>query len=480
MKILFLIPPALDKNPPAERIFGCNYGVYPQVNIFILYPATILKNAGYNVTFLDFPIENKDEEQFREFCSKNDYDIFIFYTVFLSKKNDLAARNILISSGRNVKFIFLATEPTANPEDFIGKNSIVIRGEPESRIVSVIKALENEDMDNIPGISFMKNGSIVHNAGTQIIEELDSLPFPDRTLIKQAKYYNPKLSLQPFTTMVTSRGCSFKCYYCVPNSLDFAREIEFKRESKMLKPPVRLRSAQNVIEEFAELADSGYKSISFLDDQFVWGDRRTIEICEGIKDCNVEWSCMARADMLQNEEVVSAMADAGCKFIALGIESFNQDILDYISKGCKVGLFYSAIRNLKKFGIEVVLNILLGASPLENKATIEHTFREVLKLDPDYVLFSICTPFPYTVFHEKAKKEGWMIKPEYEAVDPMIESFISYPHLKKGELERIIKRLYFRYYFRPRYLYKRIRLIKTFRDLWNKIKAGWRIFRVSS
>lgn len=475
MKIAFIIPPSLDRKPPAERIFGCNYGIYPQPNIFILYPATILENSGYNVSFIDFTLRDRKTKKFREFCSKNDYDVFIFYTVFLSKKNDLSARSMLMDSGRGVKFIFLATEPTARPEDFVTENSVVIRGEPESRILAVMEALEKEDFEDIPGISFMKNGKVQHNATAQIIEDLDTLPFPDQALIERDKYYNPKLSSQPFTTMIASRGCSFKCYYCVPNSLDFSREIEFKRENKTLKPPVRLRSAKNVIEEFRMLAEAGYKAISFLDDQFVWGDKRTIEICEGIRDCNVEWSCLARADMLQNEKTVSAMARAGCRFVAVGIESFNQGILDYIDKACKVEQFYLAIKNLKKFNIEVELNILLGSSPLENKVTIGQTFAEVLRLDADYVLFSICTPFPHTDFNEKAKKEGWMVKPEYEAVDPMMESFISYPHLRKRELERIIKSLYLRYYFRPRYLYKRIKDIRGLRDLFKKIKAGSKI-----
>jgi len=480
MKIAFIIPPSLDNFPPAERIFGCNYGIYPQTNIFILYPATILKNAGYTVSVLDFPAEKKNANSFTAFCNENDYDIFVFYSVFLSKNNDIAARDMLMNSRSNAKFIFISTEPTAKPDSFVNENSVVIRGEPESRIASVVRALENNEMENIPGISFMKSGKIVHNPGTKIIEDLDLLPFPDRTLIKQDKYYNPKLCFQPFTTMIASRGCSFKCYYCVPNSLDFSREIEFKRENNASKPPVRLRSAKNVIDEFAELAKSGYRSISFLDDQFVWGDKRTIEICEGIKDCTVEWSCLARADMLQNEKIAFAMAEAGCKCVALGIESFNQEILDDIGKGCKAEMFYLAVNNLKKARIEVELNILLGSSPLENQDTIKHTFMEVLKLNPDYALFSICTPFPYTVFHEKAKNEGWMVKPEYEAVDPMIESFISYPHLKKRELETIIRRLYFRFYFRPKYLYKRMKRIRTSRDLFNKIKVGRKILGFGS
>ncbi|MFC1646047.1 B12-binding domain-containing radical SAM protein [Candidatus Omnitrophota bacterium] len=478
MKIVFLIPPPLDKAPAAERIFGCNYGIYQQDNIFILYSATILKNSGYEVTCIDFPILRKKRRDFEKFCETQNFDVIIFYSVFLSKKTDLIARDMLHAKNKKTKFIFMATEPTASPDDFVDENSIVIRGEPESRILDVIASLKrSEGLDDIPGISFSKNSKRVHNGGCAIIDNLDDLPFPDRNLFESKDYYNPKLSLQPFATMATSRGCSFRCYFCVPNSLVFAREIEFKRANNKLRPPVRLRSPKNVIAEFSMLAKAGYKSIAFIEDQFVWGDERTLEICNGIAGFGMEWSCLARSDMLLNYEVVKAMACAGCKFVAMGIESFNQEILDYIGKGCKKEVFYLAAENLKKAGIEVELNILIGSCPLETKETLKQTFGEVIALDPDYVLFSICTPFPYTSFNEKAKKEGWMIQLEYDAIDPIKESFISYPHLTKRELEKTIKNMYLKYYFRPSFIWKKMRKLKSTKDLVNKFKTALTILR---
>lgn len=478
MKIAFIIPPSLNNLPPAERIFGCNYGIYPQANIFMLYPATILKNEGYEVSFLDFTIKGNNKIGFKKFCEESTFDIVIFYTVFLSKQTDIIARNMILQNNKRTKFIFISTEPTASPDNFIDENTVVIRGEPEGRIIPLIEALNNKKgIENIPGVSYRKDGRNIHQGGYTVLDGLDKLPFPDRTILNSRCYYNPKLSLRPFTTIVASRGCSFGCYYCVPNSLDFAREIEFKRENNMSKPPVRLRNPRNVIAEVEMLAGQGYKSICFLDEQFVWGDKRTIDICNGIAPFKMEWLCSARADMLQNKEVTMAMAKAGCKNVSLGIESFNQKILDYIGKGCKVETFYSAVKNLKDAGIGVEFNILLASCPLETRNTINATFKEVIKLDPDYVLFSVCTPFPYTVFHNKAKEQGWMIKPEYEPIDPINKSFISYPHLTNKELDAIIRGLYLKYYFRPRYIYKKLKHIRSWDDLWNKLITGLTIIR---
>jgi hypothetical protein len=98
-------------------------------------------------------------------------------------------------------------------------------------------------------------------------------------------------------------------------------------------------------------------------------------------------------------------------------------------------------------------------------------------LDLDYVLFSVCTPFPYTQFNAVAKKEGWMIKPEYEAIDPIRESFISYPHLTKKELDRTIRRLYRRYYLRPHYIWRMLKQVRSGRELLNKVAAARSLIR---
>lgn len=479
MKITFVTPPPLDGKPAAERIFGCNYGIYMQQNIFILYPATILRNTGHEVRVLDCPIEGIDEQGLNNFLKKDDSDVYVFYTVFLSKKTDLIARDMIRRLKPEARFLYMGTEPTVSANDFVADDSFIIRGEPELTISELVEGIEGiRGLAGIDGITFMLDKAIKENPPREVIGNLDNLPFPDRSLLKQADYNNPKLSRRPFTTIISSRGCSYRCYYCVPNSLDFAREIEFKRfDPAKKKPPVRMRSAENVVEEIKLLHSRGFKSISFIDDQFVWNPKRVIDICEGIKDLDIEWSCLARADHLLNDDVIKSMSEAGCKYIDIGVESFDQKILDCINKDLKVEDVYKAVGLLKKYGIEPELNVLIGSCPLETKETIEHTISETIKLDVDYVLFSICTPFPHTIFHEVAKKSGWMIVDEYVPIDPIRESLISYPHLTKEEMEEIIKRAYRRFYFRPGYILKRLRRLSGIRDFMNKSKAAFSILR---
>ena len=471
MKVTFLTPPPLDDKPPAERIYGCNYGLYQQPNIFVLGMVSLLEDEGFEVELRDYSLRKDGLKKFREFVNKNDFDIILFYAVFLSRTTDLAALDTL-KEKKFIATIFMGQDPTIDPHLYLQNGSIVVRGEPEYTLLELLKTLEEgKDLDTVKGISYTVNGVQKDNPPRELIEDLDSLPFPARERISKDEYYNPKLRRRPMTVMLTSRGCSHRCWMCVPNSLSFAREVEWKRWHDK-KPPVKIRSAENVVKEFTEIAKDGYKSVSIIDDEFVWGKKRTIEICEGIKDLGIEWGCLARADYLQDEEVIEAMAEANCVYVDIGVESFSQEILDYIKKDLKVESIYRAVRLLKKYGIQAKLNLLLGACPLETEETIKKNVEEVIKLDADGLMLSIATPFPCTEFHEKSKEEGWMTVPEYVPIDPSKESLISYPHLSKEKLEKLLWESKRKFYLRPSYILKSILHEKSLQGLLTKGKVS--------
>lgn len=479
MKICFLVPPPLDGKPAAERIFGCNYGVYNQPNIFMLYVATVLQKAGHEVLIKDCVIEHASVSAFQKFITENSSDIYFLGTVFLSKTTDLKAREMIRLLQPHARFCYYSTEPTAHPEDFAAEDTVIIRGEPEMTSQEVVAALEKKTLlQDIRGIVFSSGGKLVDTGYREPLENLDVLPFPDRSLLPKRNYNNPKLSVYPFTTILTSRGCPYRCYYCVPNSLSFSREIDLKKKTgAFLKPRFRSRSVDNVVQEVRMLARQGYRSFSILDDLFAFDNQWTIDFCQKIQDLRMEWSCLSRADHMTDPAMVQAMGKAGCKFVAMGIESFHQDILKFVRKDLDLGTVPVAVQNMKKAGIEVVINVLFASCDLETEKTILETYRTLKQLDPDYVLFSACTPFPYTEFNQIAREKGWMVEPEYRPVDPMKSAFISYSHLSKERIEKLLRRVYIGFYFRPSYLWKKLCKVKSPLDFINKIKAALNIFR---
>lgn len=480
MKITILMPPALKGKAP-ERIFGCNYGLFYQPNIFILYSAAVLEKNNHKVKVLDCPVEKISWRKLENILKEDNSNLYVFYTVFLSEEIDKYAHKLIRKLRGNIPIVFIGPEPTSRPKDFLlDKNTFVIRGEADYALLELVNELEkNKNFKKIKGLSWKHDKKIIHNPQRPILtnKELDKLPFPARHLIKKELYYNPKLRGRPSTVMLTSRGCWGRCIYCIPCSYMFAREIENKRFSG-LKPKVGLRSPENIIKEFKLLKRQGYKAVAIIDDNFINGEERTIKICKGIKNLGIEWGCLARPDTLQNEDMIKAMAEAGCVYIDIGAESFDQKVLDFVHKDLKVGDIFNAIFLLKKHGIEPKVNILFGTSPYETEESIKWTVKMLKELDIEWVSFDVTIPHPNTEFYKFVKRKKWFgtKSGDYEPVDPLRSATVNFPNLSHKKLEELVKWAYREYYLRPKYVWKRLLKIKNVQELKELIRTAWRLF----
>jgi anaerobic magnesium-protoporphyrin IX monomethyl ester cyclase len=461
MKITFLTPPALGSKLAADRVFGCNYGYYPVPNIFILTCAAVLEQDGCKVRYVDGAIEQWTRADLEEFLRHDDSDLYIIYTVYLAKETDLQTLRMIRELRGNVDVAFMGPVPSETPDGFLlDDRAYTVRGEPEETLLEFVRALrDHQSLEGIKSLSYRTDGQVHHNPLRPVIDNLDSLPFPARHLVERDRYYNPKIGVRPFTVVLASRGCSYQCTYCVPCSLSFARELEYKGHLKR-KPPVRQRSAKNVLEEVKMLKEQGYRSIGFIDDQFIWNEDRIIELCQGLKEIDIEWGCLARADRL-NERIVRAFAESKCQYVDIGVESFSQRILDDIKKDLDVNTIYYAIDLLKKYRITAKINVLIGASPLETEETILENIRIIKKIKPDSVMYGITNPFPGTDFNKIARERGWMLYDEYKPVDVQKECIISYPHLSNKQIERLARKANLSFFLSPNFLVQNLRKIRS-------------------
>jgi len=475
MKIHFIIPPPQGKKV-LDRICGTNYGYFPHHNVFFLSAATLMRESGFEVEVSDCLVEKISLET----AIAGGGDAFVFYSVFLSRNLDLAAAAWLKRKKR-VPIVFLGSDPSCFSDKYLKKEGyFVIRGEPEYTLLRLCQALKkrNTNFSKIKSLSWVKKGKIVHNPAGPFIDDLDRLPIPDRMLYKTPfAYPNARFSQLPSTTALFSRGCAHRCYYCFPNSLSYARELDYKRNHRT-KPPVRVKSAEKVIEELKLIARQGFRSVSILDDQFLWSRKRTDKILAAIKNLSLEIAILARCDKVTDLKLAKDMHRVGIKHIAFGVESFNQEILDYTKKDLKVEAIEKSILFCKKVGIEPEVNILIGSCPLETKKTIADTLEKVKKLNIDIVHINICAPYPGTEFARLAKAKGWMTVPEYFPIESSAQSLISYPHLSDKDLVKVVKKFILEHYFSPKYLWKKLGKINSLADFWSKSKAGLNQFKL--
>jgi anaerobic magnesium-protoporphyrin IX monomethyl ester cyclase len=452
MKVTFLNLPNWLGRESIDRVFGCTYTIYPFPHIFMLQGAALLKQNGFSAGYADAATEHWGQKKLLKFLGEDDSSAFVVHSINLSIETDLLSIKMIRSVKPNVPVIFVGPAPTYFSGRFlVDGNCFVVRGEPEFPMLELLQALQGgRGIAGIPGISFLRRGKVRQNRSRPPLKDLDTLPFPDRSLLQRDLYVNPKMGAKPWTAMLTSRGCSHRCIYCVPNSISFARELEFRRHSKE-KPPIALRSAENVIREFRQLAAEGYKAVSIIDDQFVWGKERTLEICRGIKGLGIKWGCLSRADHL-DEELLKAMAEAGCRYIDVGVESFNQRVLDYVKKDLKAEEVMQKIEMIKRHGIEAKLNMLLGACPFETKESIKESIAKAKQLKPTNIMFSIVNPFPGTEFYDECKKNGWLVGGEYKVADVQKKAITKFPNLGPAELNKLLEGANYGFYFSPSFV----------------------------
>lgn len=478
MKVSFLSPPSLDGKPAADRLYGCAYSFYYLPHIPSLICATLLRDNGYSVELLDFPAHKKGIREFTDYITSTDADIFIFYSVFLTKRTDLKAREMIRGIKPGVKFIYMGPYPTAFPNELIDDrgDTFVVRGEPEQPTLELIRTINSGLLyENIQNIVYRAGSEIKHNRIREFNQEIDSLPIPDRRLLDHSVYFNSKMKGSPQTVLLTSRGCSFRCWYCFPNSLSYVREAVHK-EKYGRKPPVKLMSIERIERELKEIADLKFKAVSVMDDNFIWGQERTLKLCELFKKYNLEWSCLARADLI-TEPIAKAMKESRCTYVDLGIESFDPEVLKCIKKDLDIEKAKTAIKLLQKYAVEPEVNILIGSCPEETEESIRRTIDEVERLKIHYVLYSIATPFPGTELYNEAKKQGWLIGGEYSMNDAVYESVLSYPQLSKEDMERLIAWAYRKHYFSPYFLFNELKSIRSFTEFFSKLKTGMIVFR---
>ncbi|MBN2566817.1 radical SAM protein [Candidatus Woesearchaeota archaeon] len=473
MKITFPIPPAL-RGRAAERLFGCTLQVYPQPNLIVLYAATVLKRAGHDVRVLDFPVDSPSFKSFRRWAARDDSDLYVLQTVPISAKLDLYAQTFL---KRGVPVVWFGPAPTDMPEAYLLRDDMyVLRGEIEEQIAPLVEAISSgKGFSKVLGLTYRAGGKTVSTEGVGYITDINTLPIPDRTLLNYWKYMNPKLPRTPYTTMLTSRACNARCYYCVPMALTYARELDWKRAGHDGKPPVTLRTPENIREELSEIKRLGIRAISIVDDQFVWGRDRHMRICQYLKETGLPFGILARCDRLLQEDMVAALADAGCVYVDFGVESFDQEILDYIKKDMKAETVERSISLLRKYGIEPKINILYGTCPLETKETLARTLEKVKSLDVDFVQFAVTSPFPGTEFREQGLREGWVKETDVGKADPSKRSLVAFPNLSQEYLDHWVRHSFRSFYLRPRIIWRRLRKLSGWTEAWIYLRGLLRL-----
>jgi len=276
----------------------------------------------------------------------------------------------------DIPLIFGGVHATILPESLLCEdesfNDCVVQGEGE---ISMLSILEGE----LPG----KSDQIIQG---QTIQNLDSLPFPARDLVKE-KYLKHSVS------MLAARGCPFNCAFCQPTL------------RKVFGAKVRRRSVSNVLDEMCFCSTQFHVTdFEFFDDTFTADKNWIYEFCDQNYWRLYSWKALSRVDML-DFDMLKRMKEAGLTKLSLGIESGSQEILNSYQKGISVEQAHQALEWCEQLGIKVHGFFMIGALE-ETKETIEETRSFIRAHKFDTIFITVTTPTPCTQLYERALKEG--------------------------------------------------------------------------
>lgn len=312
------------------------------------------------------------------------------------------------------------------------KIEFAVKQEGEFTLLELLSEFQKKgpDFSAIKGLIWRdKDGGILENPDRELIEDLDSLPFPDYDSFGVQRYPCYKQKTLP---LITSRGCPFGCNYC---SVRLSMGQRF-----------RARSAWNVYLELKTLYERGFNSFDINDDCFTLDKIRASDICDLIieNDLDIRFQLYngIRVDTV-TLELLKKMKKAGCYFISYGCEAGNEKVLKAIKKGISLKQVRDAVNWANAAGINNSVNFIIGHK--------EETYRDALdtlnfadELPTNFVNFYNLLPYPGTESLEWAKQHAHFLVPpdsfleniSYRDNQPVFET----KEFTRGQREEIIRR----------------------------------------
>jgi radical SAM superfamily enzyme YgiQ (UPF0313 family) len=438
MKVTFLNPPQTNSK---YKFLGV---VAPSLGIG--YMAAVLEQHNIDVDVLDASALGLTYEEIGEEILKRNPDIVSISALTPTIGVALDSADKIKQVKPDTIVVLGGYHPTFEYKSVLEEESVdvVVRGEGEYTLLELVRTIENNgDLFNVEGLAFHdeNDGSLIVTPDRPIIENLDELPFPAFHLFPMEKYRILNITTN-VATIITTRGCPMQCSFCSSAALHGHK--------------LRRRSVENVVNEIEmRLMEQNIDTIAFMDDTFTLNKRFVKEFCSEIKkrDLKFWWGCTSRVDTL-DRDLLQTMKDAGCITIFIGVESADQQMLEKMNKNITVSKTENAFKLAREVGIRSIASCVIGM-PEDTIKSMKQTIKFVKKLNPNYALYSLATPYPGTRFYNETFKKNLInIKDwsKYTLINPVLKTV----DCSSEELRKTQKKAFIGFYLRPNYLIRQV------------------------
>ncbi|MFH1826210.1 MAG: radical SAM protein [bacterium] len=446
MKVLFINPPT-DLH---QRYGWLSFAGSTMPSLGLCWLAAIARKAGWKVKIIDasslglsFDETLKQVMDFAPDC------VALTSTTFAIGITAELAKAIKRQSPQ-AKIIMGGPHLSALPKEtlkLIPEVDIGIIGEGEATLPEV---LTQQPLSDIKGIIYRAQDKIILNENRTMIADLDTLPLPAWDLLADfPHHYRPvfsRIRKLPAASLITTRGCPNQCAFCDRSVLG--------NRCRSFSPDYIVKMIEVLHYQY------GVKEILFEDDTIFVFQSRLRTICESLisKKIQISWSCLGRVDKV-DANLLNLMKSAGCWQIGYGIESGNQEMLNFMKKNIRLEQIENAVLLTKQAGIKTKGFFMLGF-PGETDATIKQTMNFVRKLHLDDLTVTQFTPLPGSEIYETVSQYG-VFENNWDKMNLLESLFV--PHgLSKSKLAKYTRRLTLQFYLRPKIIWQNLSRLLTF------------------
>ena len=482
MSILILNPPFLKKFSRPQRSPAVTKSGTLYFPIWLAYCAGVLEEAGHQLTFIDAPARGMGLKETLYQTEKSRPGIIVMDTSTPSIRNDIEVGEAIKKILPDAFVVMVGTHASALPDETLQEShaiDAIARREYEFTVRDLASSLGSKRgpssrealLKNVDGLSFRAGDKIVHNPDRDLIENLDRLPWVSKvyaTHLRIADYFNQN-ALYPMVTLITSRGCPFRCSFCVYPQVLTGRQYRF-------------RSIEDVVDEIEyvvrELPEA--KSIFFEDDTLTANKKRCIDFADSLmkRGIQIPWQANSRIDL--DLETMKKIKAAGCRELCVGFESADQDVLNSMKKGIRLNRMFQFMKDARTAGILIHGCFMLGF-PGETRESCERTIDLAVRLNPDTAQFYPVMVYPGTEAYEEYKKRRWITANDYSqwiTPEGLHNCVVKNETLTSEDLVRLCDQGRRRFYLRPRYLlYKLYQVIKRPSEIVRTAKASKVFFK---
>jgi hopanoid biosynthesis associated radical SAM protein HpnJ len=445
MSALFLSPPSFDGFDGGA---GARYQAKREVTSF-WYPTWLAQPAALvpGSRLLDCPPHDIGVEECLRIAK--DFDHVIINTSTPSLKNDCRVAEAIKTQKPSTLIGFVGAHTMVLPRETLNASPAIDWVGRREFDFTCKEVCEGRPLDQIQGLSFKRDGQVIHNPERELIHDMDVLPWVAdvyRRDLQIEKYFIGYLQ-HPYVSLYTGRGCPAQCTFCLwPQTIGGHK--------------YRVRSPQNVADEMAYMKRQfpEVKEFFFDDDTFTANLPRAREIAKKLGKLGLTWSCNSRANL--DEDTIKFFKDHGLRLFLVGYESGNDDTLKRIKKGVTTDEMRRFTKACHRAGVVIHGTFILGL-PVETRETMAQTIAFAKELDVFSLQVSLAAPYPGTELYDMARQNGWFVKKDKGDIlqdGGLQQSTLEYPGLTKEEIFEGVDRFYREYYLRPRPI---VRIVKT-------------------